>query len=84
MPGALLPASDADVTDVEKTVHARGHGAPVEQCPVTAFLREKRLTGTKIARLHAEVHQAKADETLQRALTAWFLERMQMQEAGDD
>ncbi len=61
-----------------------GHAAPIEQCPVTAFFREKRLTGTKAARLHAAVHEAQADEAPQRALTAWFLERMQMPEAGDD
>ncbi len=61
-----------------------GHAAPLETCPVTAFFREKRLSGTKAARLHAQVHLGDGDAAQHQALTAWFLDRMHMPEAGDD
>ncbi len=61
-----------------------GHAMPIEQCPVTAFFREKRLTATKAARAHAGAHEAPGDDTPQRDLTGWFLERIKMPAADED
>ncbi len=61
-----------------------GHALPLEKCPVTAFFQEKKLAATQAAHWHAEAHTNEANDAVNDALTAWFMKRMHMQQAGDD